>query len=607
MSRFVSVVILVCLAHGALQAQRGGRSGSSPRTVPDQGASYGVGPAAPPPTSSGSRYHAGDEGPVEFRSETILVQVPVIVTDKSGGHARGLTKEDFRILEDGKEQKITSFEEIQATPVALAQSAGHEGEFSNLNLGHAKATAVTVIALDMINTPFMDQAYGRKELIKFLADHVEAGQQPIGLVSINSKGLRVINGLSSDPAVLVAALKKVRGEIPAMQGVDADAQAQAAGGVDPTSSAVETAAAGGGLAMPNVVSAGGSMGVDLALREFILNADANILRMQQDHAIEITLRAFLDIAQSLSGIPGKKALIWATGGFPFIMDNLSAVPGGYLTLLYEHAMQALNDAEVSIYPVDVRGLVNTSAVSDAKYSGGLTGPAFTRSQTLRSWLHNTTLDTLSDVAEITGGRAFFNSNDVAGGFKKAADDSAQYYVVGYHLDTKNTKAGWRTLKVKVKKPNTEVRAREGFFITNATTNPAASRQLDVESALVSPFDSTGIPMTVSWRGVSPSGDKRKVDFNIHLQGGGIFIDEPHNNHFNIEFDAVAFKKGTSAGTFGKAMESSIKPESLESVKATGVGYHDSLELAPGQYTVRFVVRDNLTGRLGSVSAPLTVN
>jgi hypothetical protein len=272
-------------------------------------------------------------------------------------------------------------------------------------------------------------------------------------------------------------------------------------------------------------------------------------------------------------------------------------------------LQALNDAEISVYPVDVRGLVSTSPAGDASYTGGLAGPAFSRSISARAWLQNSTIDTLRDFAEMTGGRAFYNSNDVAGGFQRAADDSTQYYLLGYYLDTKNTKAGWRQLKVKSSKSGTEVRSRAGFFVTNATTNLAATRQVDVEAALASPFDSTGIPITVKWTGKSAEGEKKKVDFNVHLAGGSVLIDEAHSNRFDLEFDAVAFKSadGNPAGTFGKVMQGSILAASLDSVIATGVGFHNSIDLSPGQYTVRFVVRDNLTGKLGSVTAPLTVN
>ncbi len=604
MRKALHALILLFLVIGSaslLAQRRTGGAPSAPKTVPDPGARYGVTSTAPPSTSSGaSGHHAEDESPVEFRSETILVQVPVIVTDKSGNHVRGLTREDFQIFENGQEQKINSCEEVSASHDRLRPASSKDGEFTNINPEINKAHSAVVVALDTVNTPFLDQAYGRKQLVKYLAEHMDASQ-PVGLVQINGKGMKVIHGLTSDPAVLISALKRVTGELPALQGVDIDSQAAAATGdfsgvSDTTAAAIATAGMEGNLSSTT-----------LQLQQFVLNGDATIIRMQQNRAIEITMHAFLDIASSLSGIPGRKALIWATGGFPLILDSYSAVPGGYLSLLYERTMKALADAEVSVYPVDVRGLVSTSPAGDATYHGQLTGPAFARATSARSWLQNSTLDTLRDLAEMTGGRAFYNSNDVAGGFQRAAQDSAEYYALTYYLNTQNTKAGWRHLKVKTKKSGVEARARAGFFVTNATTNPQASRKLDVESAIASPFDSTGLPISVKWTGTAPEGDKRKVDFNIHVAGGSIFIDEARNNRFDLEFDAVAFKSDEPAGTFGKVMDGSIRPETLASVKATGVGFHNSLELAAGTYTVRFVVRDNLTGRLGSVSAPLTVN
>ena len=85
----------------------------------------------------------------------------------------------------------------------------------------------------------------------------------------------------------------------------------------------------------------------------------------QENAIETTMNAFLGIAWSLSGVPGRKSLIWATGGFPFSMDSPSSVPGGYLSLLYERTMLALNEAQISVYPVDIRGLMNNSMLAKA--------------------------------------------------------------------------------------------------------------------------------------------------------------------------------------------------------------------------------------------------
>jgi VWFA-related protein len=105
----------------------------------------------------------------------------------------------------------------------------------------------------------------------------------------------------------------------------------------------------------------------------------------------------------------------------------------------------------------------------------ISGTAFARSLAARSWLQNSKIDTLGDFAEMTGGRAFYNSSDLVGGFKRAADDSSSYYLIGYYLDTKNDKPGWRQLKVKVHTPHTEVRSRNGFLSPTRQSIPKLAR------------------------------------------------------------------------------------------------------------------------------------
>lgn len=540
-------------------------------------------------------HHAEEEGPVEFRSETILVEVPAVVTDKSGGHVHGLGRDDFQVLENGKEQKIASFEEIEAARTALSVPALKNGEFSNLLATGEAPRTITVIALDTVNTPFLDQAYGRKQIIRYLAENVKP-DQVLGLVAITSKGLKVLHDLTADPKALVEALKKLNGEIPALQGTDVDTLA--------------TAASADVVAPPIAPATPGS-DPEEALQDFILYGNAAIARMQQDRAIETTMRGFLDIAWSLSGVPGRKALVWATSGFPFYIDQPSAVPAGYLAPLYEQTMQALNDAQISVYPVDVRGLVNYSSASDVTYaprgSAALSGPAFANSLAARAWLQNSTLDSLRDFAAMTGGTAFYNSNDIAGGIGRAADDSSSYYLLGYYLDTSNTKSGWRKLKVKMRKHDLEVRARNGFFVTNATVNPMVSRQTDMQLAVNSPFDSTGLGVTVHWRASSPDGDKKRVGFTISLPPDAITVGHGEKAGFDLDVFFVAIKNGVAANSLSQTIRGTPTPETLAKLRADGLAYKSSLELPPGQYTVRFVVRDNLSGRLGSVSAPLTVN
>jgi hypothetical protein len=108
------------------------------------------------------------------------------------------------------------------------------------------------------------------------------------------------------------------------------------------------------------------------LQAFVEYGDAIYAQFQQPEAIEATMNAFRAIAWSLSGVPGRKASIWVTSGLPFVISSPNVVPGGYLSTSYESTMQAPVEAQISVYPVEVRGLT-TLGVSDVSRSGRFTG------------------------------------------------------------------------------------------------------------------------------------------------------------------------------------------------------------------------------------------
>ncbi len=564
-----------------------GVGGGAPRTSP----AIGANPATN--TSTGSSgvplTNANDEGKIDFHTQTVLVQVPIVVTDKSGNHVRGLTKEDFQIQENGKDQKISNFEEIVSTNGKFPVVAAQPGEFTNLTLSEQQPRTVTVIALDTINTPFLDQANGRRELIKYLADSLDSGQV-LALMIITSHGLKVVQGLTGDPTELIQVLKKAVGEASMTHREGVDAQAQAA--------------AGDFSVVPQI-----TMGYNptAAVDAFIEHGDAIHARFQQQNAIEDTMNAFLGIAWSLSGVPGRKSVIWATGGFPFALSSPEVIPGGYLSALYERAMQALATAQVSVYPVDVRGLVNTTMAS-----GRSSRPLSSQQMSNRAWLQESRQDTLNEFAAMTGGKAYYNTNDLATSFKRAADDASSYYLASYYLDTHNDKAGWRSLKVKVNKKDTEVRARKGFFVTKATVNVDASRNSDLSYALNTPIEGTGLPVIVKWLGTSGDGEKKKAEFQLRLPPNSVTIESKGGeSSLNFDIGVAAFfdgdKNNQAPITVARTVNSTVSEAQLASLRSGGVGIPNSIELAPGHYVVRIVVRDNVSGKIGSVTTPLTVN
>lgn len=536
--------------------------------------------------------NANDEGKIEFRTQSILVQVPVVITDKAGNHVHGLTKADFHVFENGKEQPVSVFEELTATSGKIAAPASAPGEFRNLTISEDKPRTVTVIALDTVNTPFLDQAVGRRELVKYLANTLDSSQV-YALMIISSNGLRIVHGLTGDPNELLEALKKVGSETPATAGLSEDVQGDiGAGGI------------------PDVPKLQPGQSPEIAMEQFVEHGDAVTGAFVQQNAIETTLNGFRGIAWALSGVPGRKSLIWATGGFPFQIYSPNSVPGGYLSTLYERTMEALMQAQISVYPVDVRGLVNGNVMPDARrHPSPYVGQVPTNRQMMnRTWLQDYTTETLDDFAQMTGGKAFYNTNDLATSFKRAAEDASSYYVVGYYLDTHNNHSGWRQLKVKVDK-DVEVRARKGFFVTNATIHMDLTRASDISYALTSPIEGTGVPVDVRWSGISGTGATKKAGFVVALPPNGITLEGPNkiNFDFAVAAYAVSSKDGKPATEMGKTFAAQVTDAQVATIRSRGVGFNYDLDLAPGQYAVRFVVRDNFTGKMGSVTAPLTVN
>lgn len=531
---------------------------------------------------------------VKFSARTELVLIPTLVTDKSGNHITGLKKEDFTVLENGAEQKIATFEEITSDPHRLSRPK-NPNEFSNSMAGETSSRRITLLMLDLINTRFVDQVYARKDLLKYLTQSVDQ-REPTALYTLTRSGIHVVHDFTTDPRVLVAALHKVKGDSSQMvdsqedvEAITGSASPDGSAGVDP--SQVQTEAQ--------------------QLQTMMEDSELNFQSFEQRVAITYTLEGMQQIAQALAGFPGRKSLIWASGGFPFSVSDstMQLAPAGRDTLsdvlpLYEHTWQLLNDAQISLYPVDVKGL---QVVGLPSASVRNPGKNYGRNMT---WRNLDTQGSFEVFASMTGGRPYFNSNDLVKGFREAVNDSAQYYMLGYYLDRSKTKSGWRKLAVKVKREHVDVRARSGFFVSNATVNPESTRDNDISTALQSPLDYTSLALMARWGAIEAGKEagKKRVNFQMRLAPETVLIDGADNNHVVLEFVALAkTPEGKQADLpVGMKVENHLTADKALEVRQKGVVYSGALEVAPGEYTVRFVVRDDLSGRVGSVSAPLKV-
>jgi VWFA-related protein len=557
---------------------------------------------------------ADDSQPWKLSVGANLVIVPVIVTDKHGEHVTGLKDEDFEVKEEGVVQKIVHLDEISPDGAKVEKTVPVPSHtFGNTVLEQPKR--LMIIALDQINTAFQNATDGHRMLVDFLSKSADQNTL-IALVALQHNGVRIIHNFTSDPSVLAAAVQKVKSVISSRDTHSLDALG------DNSQADIEALQLIALLHGTDVT--GGSSTADLlaAARASSAVQRAQIDASRQAQESLITLEDFQQLAQYFWGVPGRKSLIWASTGFPFSLgSSAQSSTRGTLPDDWQRTFRMLADANVSVYPVDIGGLLpgvnpnNMQAISSAlatsngsndgnssvrsKQLDGVAGGAFIDPSSARH-------DTMRQLADMTGGQAFYNSNDVSGLFRLAGGDAAQYYMLAYY--TKNTgKAGWRKLSVKVHRDSVRLRARAGFFFHDPGSEPEAARQADEMMAMASDLNFTAMPLSGTWENVESAGNERKVHFLLSIPAGVPFVDNEHQNHINFDFRALATdSNGRVVAKLGERMATNLSPESLAQIQTKGLDYANFLTLPPGQYRIHFVVHDNQKGTLGSVTVPLKV-
>ena len=524
------------------------------------------------------------QGPL-FTAGTTFVQVPVIV-QKSGKHVVGLRKEAFLLRQDGKEQPIATFEEIHTggtqTPEAQDQFGKKAGQVPR---------QITIIAMDMVNTPNLDRAYFIQEFARYLG---KSGKfdGPVGLVAVERTGIHVLKGFTNDPKVLMEAMSEHSNaqETRNTQGTEFTRQLS-----------------DGAIAEAELF--GGSIGSELKLRE----ADEAFGRFQ-DRSSRIDVQLTIQqLAQALKGIPGRKSVLLVGSGFKFIDSNtvMRSIGGGGTDLKYSvenggetldqatYTWKLLNDANVAVYPIDTRRTYN-SAFAAMDTSGANTPSDLSYRQNQQA--DQDVLNTFKLISAATGGKPCFYRTDLDNCVREAIDDDHDYYLLGFYVDKKNQQPGWHKIEVKVSE-KANVRYRQGFMV--AKFNPEAQRKTDIGLALASPFAYTELPFAAKFD--SMTGTQGKIaNFSIKIPPEAITVDES-TGHIDIDVVAIARASGgKEAGRVTQHIDRKLPKQSIAEIMQDGINYSNRLELASGEYGVWFVVRDNLGGRTGSSVIPLKV-
>jgi hypothetical protein len=357
------------------------------------------------------------------------------------------------------------------------------------------------------------------------------------------------------------------------------------------------------------------------LSQFMQDSETSQQAYDQRNATRTTLEALTQIAHAYEAIPGRKTLIWASGGFPFMIDDPQSFAHMGLDMVaqYEETWRALSAAGIAVYTVDVRGLVGFSGMtagldsSRRRMAGkGSSGMTPNTAPHLAYDKDAQQQQTMRTFAEATGGIACVNTNDQERCFARAVDDSRSYYMLGYYLRSDDQQPGWRKLKVKVDVEGAHVRAREGFYVGAAKDETPQTLRQQLSDALRSPVEFTGIRMNV--REIAPGAERQAAEagktrrqFAVGMPAKSVTVDVQNGNNVDMTIVAIAFDtKGRSVGQGENHVAGKLKTETAEKVKRGGMGVEVGVELAPGKYDMHIAARDNLNGEVGTVVFPLEV-
>lgn len=551
------------------------------------------------PAVSENRAALPQQEATKVTARSDLVLVPVVVTDKAGKPVSGLQKDAFRIEENGSDRSISVFEEKKTDMLAPHGKMTPTETYSNFVAGDDHPWRLTAVLLDMINTPSLRQVEAKRQLIDYLLKSAQQGE-PVAIFGLNGSGLHQLHSFTTDTEVLVDALKKLKVSLGSVEST----QLPEALTDDPSEQQQSSEEA-------------------QLMTQFMQDLNDTVSAETQRIATRETLAAMTQLAHALQGIAGRKTIIWASAGFPFTIDDPQSFgrQGDELHAQYDEAWRALNSASIAVYPVDLSGMdfsnrqlpsaragTSNSHIADIRGVNGLR-PALQLPYDQSSQQQMT----LRAFADATGGRTCVTVNELEKCFAEAVDDSRDYYLVGYYLG-RDVKPGWRKLKVKVAGDGLHVRSRNGFYVTEKPQESAELRRKQLVDALASPVPYTGVRLTArrlpaagSEASTGGDGKKRVVEFMLGVMGDSITFDREKGNAINLEVATLAFDSNhKSIATTSQAITTELKQETMQKTLQTGLGIPEKLEIPPGKYEVKFAVRDNPRGLVGTVSVPIEV-
>jgi VWFA-related protein len=515
-----------------------------------------------------------------FIVDTKLVVINVTVKDKAGRPITGLKKEDFQVIEDGVAQNITVFDRQELSTEALAplsftqRPQTIEERVAAPPPGTAVNTQVPrdakrfqdrrLIGLffDMTSMQPLEQARAQEAAIKWVQTQMTAADLA-GVMTFGSK-FRMVLEFTDDRDLLIKTLRGLT------LGDSSDLQGMAATAADEGDDS-------------------GSFVADQT--EFnIFNTDRKLTALE-------------DAARKLSIYPEKKALIYFSSGVEKTgIENQSQLKA---------TVNAAVRSNVSFYPVDARGLVaeapgGNASVASPRGTGILTGT----SQNSRRASFNDSQETLSTLAADTGGKALLDSNDLTLGIRQAQEDIRSYYIVGYYSTNTATDGKYRRVQIKLaSNSQAKLDYRKGYYASKTFakfTSADKERQLEEALTLGDPVSELPLALEVDYFRVAK--DRYFIPISVKVPGSAIGFSKKGANETNqLDFiGQVRDSGGRLVGGVRDQIAVKLNEANAAQVDRRYMQYDSGLTLGSGNYSLTFLAREGLTGKMGTFETKFAV-
>ena len=518
-----------------------------------------------------AQQQAGD-GTFTMKVQTDIVLTNVVVRDKKTGEVvKGLKQSDFTILENGKPQTIASFDYQNVDEAAvLRESTTVTGKATIADLLNRDFAASPAALRDhRLIVMFFDLSSMQPEdidrAVVAAQDYVNKKMQPADLVALVSMatGLSMDQDFTSDKAALLKGLGKYNGT------------------------------EGTGFANGN--EGGNSGGTSDDASSFTADdSEYNSLNTDRE------LYAIRSIAKSLERVDQRKSMLYFSGGLTRQgIENQASMRA---------ATNEAVKANMAIYSVDSRGLEAIPPVGNAS-KGSLRGTAAYSGGAIQSQLDANfgSQETLATLSSDTGGKAFFDSNDFAPAFQQVQHDTEAYYIVGFHSTNTARDGSYRHLTIKLNRNDVKIDYRPGYYApADFQHQKTEDREVALTEQMRSDLPATDVAVYLQALYFRLEGDKFFIPVSLIVPGSQIHsVKNGDRDKANI--DVMGQVKNAQGIIVGNVRDNvKLTLDAAQQVQRKNIQYSTGFTLAPGKYHLKFVVRENQTGAMGSFETDLQV-